>query len=622
MQWDPRRESVLAQFERQVQVFCLSQLRNEADADDAAQETYIRFLRCREDIHNVEAWLIHAAQCACRDVLRRRAKHRASELSNLVPLADGDPADAVVRMHSVPELLGMLCEADRTLLDALYVRGLSVPEVAALLHVSVGNVWIMTMRAKRRAAEIFRRAGVVIGGVLFLPLLRRFAAGGDGPLRRLQRAGAEPAMAQAFSLVGAVSQFIIVPAAMLAIVAGGASPALSGAAAPPRLAGSSGSGAAAGVASLQAPANVPPPGSAVAERGSGTALSPSVPPAYGPVGVVGYAVAPNQNPQEQDAEFQSITPSPNYTRDHTVFATGSLLMGCYGFCPVLFRTQDGGATWQHVAGNGFLGGPILLPPDYPSDPTIFAASPAGLEQSDTAGSSFRVVVPGFGPAAVDPGSPARAPRVLIASAPLLWYSAAQGTVSPGPVLPPATESVTSVVFTGPDAFVLTGFRADPLYPSGDSVVIRCDATCSVVASIPGGGTMWLVGSPFLVSDGTLAAYSGNRVLISHDGGRSFSDRQVHLPGTMLSLALAPRGPLAELVAGWQAGTAPFSISVSTDEGASFAPPRGSHLSGLTLGELVVLPDGNWMAAAVINDARGNFGLRCSVDQGATWTHSC
>ncbi|TMC47052.1 MAG: hypothetical protein E6J20_20285, partial [Chloroflexi bacterium] len=74
-------------------------------------------------------------------------------------------------------------------------------------------------------------------------------------------------------------------------------------------------------------------------------------------------VSPGSNSPQQDATFNSLTPSPQYQQDNTVYASGSLVTGCYRpSCPVLYRTTDGGAQWSSLPATGFAGGTILLPP--------------------------------------------------------------------------------------------------------------------------------------------------------------------------------------------------------------------------------------------------------------------
>ena len=52
-------------------------MKNSYDSEDAAQETFMRLLRCRKsfrDTEHVKAWLIVTVTNVCRDMLRRKRR--------------------------------------------------------------------------------------------------------------------------------------------------------------------------------------------------------------------------------------------------------------------------------------------------------------------------------------------------------------------------------------------------------------------------------------------------------------------------------------------------------------------------------------------------------------------
>ena len=58
---------------------CLLSLRNTADAEDAVQETFIKYVQKSPDFSDVEhekAWLITVATNKCHDMLRYRTRHK------------------------------------------------------------------------------------------------------------------------------------------------------------------------------------------------------------------------------------------------------------------------------------------------------------------------------------------------------------------------------------------------------------------------------------------------------------------------------------------------------------------------------------------------------------------
>lgn len=109
--------------------------------------------------------------------------------------------------------------------------------------------------------------------------------------------------------------------------------------------------------------------------------------------------------------------SPHYAEDRTVYAAG--------YTPRVIRSTDGGATWESVGGwplHAYVGTTcVVLPPDYPADPTVFAGGegfwrlpPGTTEWELAAGLDDRYYVQSI---AVSPNYVAD--RTLLATA--LWF---------------------------------------------------------------------------------------------------------------------------------------------------------------------------------------------------------
>jgi RNA polymerase sigma-70 factor (ECF subfamily) len=145
-----------------VRRFCLSRTTTESDAEDAVQDTFLRFLRRTEgDINNLEAWLIRAASYACRDLYRRPTHQELGEAPGLD--TEVDPEAIALGELWTSDLLVRLRPEDRELLMRLYVGGWSAVQIAASLNVPPSTVRVMALRARRRAREVLdqmRVAGV------------------------------------------------------------------------------------------------------------------------------------------------------------------------------------------------------------------------------------------------------------------------------------------------------------------------------------------------------------------------------------------------------------------------------------------------------------------------------
>ncbi len=65
---------------------CLVQLCNEADAEDAVQDTFYRYMECKQAFRGEEhrkAWLIRVAVNICRDIQRKQRRQQTIDMEAL-----------------------------------------------------------------------------------------------------------------------------------------------------------------------------------------------------------------------------------------------------------------------------------------------------------------------------------------------------------------------------------------------------------------------------------------------------------------------------------------------------------------------------------------------------------
>jgi RNA polymerase sigma factor (sigma-70 family) len=162
---------VISRYEPAIRRYCRSRTRTEEDADDAVQETFLRYLRRSEhDIRNDVAWLITAAGRACIDINRQRQRMEAraapgpwnecftggAELRT--PMQGlADPEQLTVEHLTIHELLRRLPERERVVITHLYLLGASLKQVARYLGVSYGHAKVIAMRARHHAQAILAR---------------------------------------------------------------------------------------------------------------------------------------------------------------------------------------------------------------------------------------------------------------------------------------------------------------------------------------------------------------------------------------------------------------------------------------------------------------------------------
>ena len=147
-------ETTVREHSRFVYAVAYSVLRNHQDAEDAAQETFVRFWRHRRRwklIRNPRAWLARTAWRVAIDAHKnRRAKNDSFiSLSESVEAisqlrAAGTPVDEIAARAEMKALLDRLIESlPQDLRNALALslaEELTSPEIASILGIPEGSV--------------------------------------------------------------------------------------------------------------------------------------------------------------------------------------------------------------------------------------------------------------------------------------------------------------------------------------------------------------------------------------------------------------------------------------------------------------------------------------------------
>lgn len=155
-------DELVRRTESRVRAVALAILRNRSDAEDAAQEAYLRAFRRASSYRGegpVGAWLCRIAVRAAHDALRR-----AGRLRRLLEVAQpaGDPgaeAGAVEpeedlrRRTEMESALRRLPDDEREALVLKEVAGMTYREISESCGVPLGTVQSRIHRARQRLAE-------------------------------------------------------------------------------------------------------------------------------------------------------------------------------------------------------------------------------------------------------------------------------------------------------------------------------------------------------------------------------------------------------------------------------------------------------------------------------------
>jgi RNA polymerase sigma-70 factor (ECF subfamily) len=164
---------LVRRHQRRVFSLAVSILRRHEDAEDAAQQVFLKAyvslprFDCRSAL---STWLYKITVNECWDHLRRRrsrpqvleaelSEAQAHAVQNVsTPNGTVDPAERVALRQQVECLLAQLGEQDRQMLILREVEGFSVKEVSEILGVNVNTVKVRLFRARARLAQ-FRETG-------------------------------------------------------------------------------------------------------------------------------------------------------------------------------------------------------------------------------------------------------------------------------------------------------------------------------------------------------------------------------------------------------------------------------------------------------------------------------
>lgn len=133
---------------------CLIMLGNSHDAEDAVQETLIKYLQKTPDFKNKEhekAWLIKVASNKCKDMLRFRARHVTTGIESICEFMQ-DSSDS-----GILEALMTLPEKFRIVLVLYYVEQYKTDEIAEMIGKSTSAVKMRLQKGRRLLKEVYRK---------------------------------------------------------------------------------------------------------------------------------------------------------------------------------------------------------------------------------------------------------------------------------------------------------------------------------------------------------------------------------------------------------------------------------------------------------------------------------
>lgn len=168
-------EQLIAAYEKKMINYCWRMLGNPSDAEDAAQEVFIKVFRFIESFtgqSSFSTWLYRIASNVCLDILRKKKRQPADTVSLYQSGAEGDEFVLLVEDNAPsPYESAQLNEAQRALNTALAqlgeeqrrviilrdIEGFSYEEIAAVMHVPPGTVKSRINRARKSLQKLLEK---------------------------------------------------------------------------------------------------------------------------------------------------------------------------------------------------------------------------------------------------------------------------------------------------------------------------------------------------------------------------------------------------------------------------------------------------------------------------------
>lgn len=130
-------EQMVTEYSNMLYRICVVMLGNEADAQDAVQDTFCRYLERAggfTDKEHEKAWLIKVAQNRCRDMRRFHLRHPKIDIAEItVSYEDPEYSEVLEELINLPLSV-------KSVVYLHYIEGYKIAEIAKLLDISVNAV--------------------------------------------------------------------------------------------------------------------------------------------------------------------------------------------------------------------------------------------------------------------------------------------------------------------------------------------------------------------------------------------------------------------------------------------------------------------------------------------------
>ena len=133
---------------------CLVMLGNASDADDAVQDTLLKYLQKSPQFHDAEhekAWLLTVATNRCKDILRFKSRRRTVALDEIMEHTSETGDSGIL------SALMTLPEKYRTVLYLHYVEEYGTKQIAEMIQRTPSAVKMRLQKGRNMLKEVYRK---------------------------------------------------------------------------------------------------------------------------------------------------------------------------------------------------------------------------------------------------------------------------------------------------------------------------------------------------------------------------------------------------------------------------------------------------------------------------------
>lgn len=149
-------EFIVNEYGDMLYRICLIRLKNEADAEDAVQDTYLKYMR-KHPSFDSEAhrrnWLIRVAINRCKDIFRSNRIRAAEDIEEALSVSSGEDSDG----NEIIKALMLLPEKYSEVMILHFAEGQDYKTIAGIIGRSESAVKMRIKKGRELFMEIYKK---------------------------------------------------------------------------------------------------------------------------------------------------------------------------------------------------------------------------------------------------------------------------------------------------------------------------------------------------------------------------------------------------------------------------------------------------------------------------------